>query len=64
MSIIISEGIGRNNIQEAINDIAKEAEKLDFENHEILLVPTFERITSLRHLEQRLMKIKTKFIIV
>jgi hypothetical protein len=42
VSVIISEEIGRNSIQEAINEIAKESEKLDFENHKIMLVPTFE----------------------
>jgi len=56
-TISMAESIGRNSKALAEGDIIREAERLDFENNEIIFVPTFERVTSLDSLREKLQEV-------
>lgn len=49
-TISMAESIARNNQSQAIDDILRKAENLDFLTDEIIFIPTYERITSIEHL--------------
>ena len=53
-TISMVEGIARDRKGFAIRDILQEAEKLDFNNNEIIFIPTYERLVSLDDLTQKL----------
>lgn len=48
------ESIARNSKAVAIGDVLREAANLDFKNNEIIFIPTFERLTSIAELTQKL----------
>ena len=49
-TISMAESIARNNQSQAIADILRKAENLDFTADEVIFIPTFERLTSIEHL--------------
>lgn len=56
-SVSMAESIARQNQKQAIDDIIREAQKLDFIEDEIIFIPTFERLTSLADLTNKLNEI-------
>lgn len=53
-TISTAESIARNNQPQAIADIMREAQNLDFTKDEIIFIPTFERLTSIEDLTTKL----------
>jgi hypothetical protein len=53
-TVSMAENIGRNNQAQAIADIMREAQKLDFTENEIIYLPTYERLTSIEDLNNKL----------
>jgi hypothetical protein len=56
-TVSMAESIARKNQNQAIDDIIREAQKLDFTENEIIFIPTFERLTSLADLTNKLNEI-------
>ncbi len=52
--VSMAESIARKDKNVAIGDILHDAAKLDFANNEVIFIPTFERLTSLEDLKQKL----------
>lgn len=54
ITISMSESIARENKNTAENDIIHEINQIDFENNEVIFVPTYERISSIEDLKDKL----------
>jgi len=53
-TVSMAESIARNNQAQAIADIMREAQNLDFTVDEIIFLPTYERLTSIEDLTNKL----------
>jgi len=53
-TVSMAESITRNNQAQAITDIIREAQKLDFIKDEIIFLPTYEHLTSIEDLTNKL----------
>lgn len=56
-TVSTAESIARENPNQAIDDIIREAQKLDFNEDEIIFIPTFEKLTSFADLTDKLNEI-------